>query len=415
MKPRKIKLKMNKIIILILFLTGFAGFGQTYKGSFNRVNQDGLHSFLLLKEVRSAAHENFNFLRVIDSANNEVPYVLIYDNDRITSVFKPITSFIKKVWKDSTTSIMIENKTKKIQSELTFQIANNNIQKSYTIYGSNDKKEWFGLVTNQYLSGLNSTQNTTVERTINFPLNTYQFLRIEINDKTSSPINILNIGVYESVFFTQKPIEINELKQETILVENRKVTRLKFTNEIAHKVNVISFNIENNFFLREARLLVKRKRTIKKREESYEKVIAHFQLNSKKENTFQLSNLNENEFWIEIENQDNPELNIKSVKFFQNPIYLVSNLKKNNNYKLIIDKNLERPSYDLGNFISDKTSSIDEVYLTNFSKVKVEKEAPKEKHFWQTQLFMWICIFLGGIIVVFFALGLLKDINSEKK
>ncbi|MEN8927540.1 MAG: hypothetical protein ABF242_04735 [Flavobacteriales bacterium] len=403
---------MNRIIVLITFLAAFVGFGQDYSGSFETLNQDGLHSFLLSKEVRSATHENLNQLRILDSKKKEVPYVLVYDTDKISSVFKSIPLFDKKVWKDSVTSITIENATKKIQSKLTFRIANTSIRKSYTIFGSNDNKEWFGLVTNQYVSGLTSATKTTVERTFQFPLNTYQFLRIDFNDKTSLPINILEVGVYESKFFAQKPIEINEYGREIKSIKKRKVTRLKFSNETALKVNVISFDIENDFFLREAKIIVKKKRKVKKREETYEKVISQFTLNSKKENTFELSNLNENEFWIEIENQDNPELKITNVKLYQNPIYLVSNLKKNEKYELIIDKSLQKPSYDLGNFISDKTNTIDDISLTQFSKIKQDEEKSSEKNFWQTPLFMWICIGLGGLIVVYFALGLLKDIKN---
>ena len=404
---------MNRIIVLISFLATFVGFGQDYSGNFENINQDGLHSFMLQKEVRSAANENFNLLRILDSNKNEVPYVLVYDTDKISSVYKSIPLFSKQVLKDSIASLIIENKTKKIQSQLTFRIANTSISKSYTVYGSNDNKEWFGLVTNQYLSGLNSATKTVVESTINFPLNRYQFLRIELNDKNSLPINVLDVGVYESKFFTQKPIEINEFERENKSIKKQKTTRLKFTNDIAHKIDVISFDIENDFFLREARILVKKKRKVKKREETYEEVITQFQLNSKKENTFELRNLNENEFWIEIENQDNPELKITDVKLFQNPIYLVSNLKKNEKYELIIDETLQKPSYDLGNFISDKTNTIDEVSLTSFSKLKIEKDKIQEKSFWQTPLFMWICIGLGGVIVVFFALGLLKDIKEK--
>jgi hypothetical protein len=28
---------------------------------------------------------------------------------------------------------------------------------------------------------------------------------------------------------------------------------------------------------------------------------------------------------------------------------------------------------------------------------------------------MWVCIILGGVIVVYFALSLLKDINNQEK
>ena len=271
------------------------------------------------------------------------------------------------------------------------------------------------MVANESLFGLSSANKTTVEKTIYFPLNTYQFLRINFDDKNSLPINILNIGVFKSKFFTQNPLEINNFKLEVVTLKNKKATQLKFTAKSAHKVHIISFKINTDFFLRNAKVIVKRTRKVKKRVEMYTEIIAQFQLNSKNENTFVLNNLNEKEFWIEIENQDNPVLDIESVKVFQNPIYLVANLKQAENYKLIIDKTVNKPSYDLGNFISEKTITIDEVSVSNFSKIKNDKETIKKTPFWETSLFMWVCIILGGVIVVYFALNLLKDINNQEK
>jgi hypothetical protein len=404
---------MKKYNFLVAFFTVFVSFSQNYMGDLDSIKKEGLHLLLLTTEIRSATNENFNFLRIKDANKNEVPYVLIVDSDRTLSTFKSLKIISKQAIKDSVTSIVIENEANEIQGHFIVQIANTNIYKNYTIYGSNNQKEWFGLVANESLSGLSSANKTTVEKTIYFPLNTYQFLRINFDDKNSLPVNILNIGVFKSKFISQNTIEINNFKQEVVTVKNKKATQLKFTSRSAHKVHVISFKINTDFFLRNAKVMVKRTRKVKKRVEMYTEIIAQFQLNSKNENTFALNNLNEKEFWIEIENQDNPSLDIKSVKVFQNPIYLVSNLKQAENYKLILDKTVNKPSYDLGNFISEKTITIDEVFVSNFSKIKNDKEPKQKTPFWETSLFMWVCIILGGVIVVYFALSLLKDINNQ--
>lgn len=390
-------------------------FSQNYTGTIDTIAQDGFHKIILTPEVRSAAHENFNLLRVKDAQKNEVPYVLMYNVNKTFSRFEPIEIASKNVIKDSVTSITIENKTGKIQEYITLQIANTNIRKNYTIYGSNNAIDWFGLSVNQRLTDLNSRNKTTVEKTISFPLNTYKFLQINFNDKNSLPINILDVGVYKSRFFAQSPIEVTVFNQKTVSIKDKKVTQLKFSAENTNKVHIISFKIGTEFFLRNAKVIVKKTRKVKKRVETYNQVVAQFQLNSKAENTFVLYNLNEKEFSIEIDDQDNPPLDIKQIQLFQKPIYLVTNLKKDDRYELVIDTALEKPSYDLGNFINDKTATIDEVFVTNFSKSEESKEALKETPFWETSLFMWICIVLGGIIVVYFSFGLLKDINNQEK
>ncbi|PKH50124.1 hypothetical protein CXF68_05140 [Tenacibaculum sp. Bg11-29] len=420
MKYPKKKMMMNKYSFLIAFFIVLTSFSQNYKGTLSVIKEDGLHKIILPQEVRSSCNENFNFLRIQDAQKNEVPYVLVYNNDKTFSTFKPIKIASKKVLKDSITSILFENKTRKTQDYITLQIANTKIIKRYTVYGSDDGKEWFGLVSNKSLSYLNKPQKTAtgkvfIEKKISFPLNTYTFLRIDFNDKNSLPINILGAGVYESKFFTQTPIEIATYKQEIVSIKEKKITQLKFTATDNHSINVISFKINTDFFLRNAKLIVKKTRKVKKRVETYNQVISRFQLNSKSKNTFTFNNLNEKEFIIEIDNQDNPSLTIENVQLLQKPVYLITNLKQKQSYEVLINNMLSKPSYDLGNFISNKTPTIKEATILNFSEVEKKEEELTEKSFWETTLFMWICIVLGGVLVVYFAVSLVKDISNQEK
>ena len=65
-----------------------------------------------------------------------------------------------------------------------------------------------------------------------------------------------------------------------------------------------------------------------------------------------VSNLNEKEFTIEIENMDNQPLEIQNIQLFQNPITIVSRLKANEKYEVVIDSTYSKPIYDLVNFTS---------------------------------------------------------------
>lgn len=420
MKYPKKKIMMNKYNFLIAFFIVLTSFSQNYKGTLSVIEEDGLHKIILPQEVRSSCNENFNFLRIKDVQKNEVPYVLIYNNDKKFSTFKPIKIASKKVLKDSITSILLENKTRKIQDYITLQIANTKITKRYTVYGSDDGKEWFGLVSNKSLSYINKPHKTAtgkvfLEKTIHFPLNTYTFLRIDFNDKESLPINILNAGIYESKFYTQNLSKISNYKQETVNIKEKKVTQLKFTATNKHRINSISFKITDAFFLRNAKLIVKKTRKVKKRVKTYNHVISQFQLNSKSNNTFVFDNLNEKEFIIEIDNQDNPSLTIENLQLLQKPIYLITSLKQKQDYEVLINNTLSKPSYDLGNFISNKTVAVEEATILNFTKIEKKKEKEEDKPFWETTLFMWICIVLGGFLVVYFAISLVKDISNQEK
>ncbi len=421
MKTPKIKIQMMKYSFLITFFVTLTSFAQNYTGSINSINENGLHKIMLPLKVRAVSNENYNFLRIKDSLKNDIPYVLIYNNDKKFSTFEQLKIASKQVIKDSVTSIIIENKSAEKLATITLKIANTKIRKSYNLYGSDNGSDWFGLTSNRILSHKSSPKKTAsgkifLEQTIHFPLNTYPFLRINFDDKNSLPINILEAGIYKSKIFTQNAIEINQYKQELIATEKKKkVTELKFTAENSHKINSISFKIDTDFFLRNAKILVKRERKIKKRVETYTENIASFQLNSKNKNSFTFNNLNEKEFIIEIENKDNPALAIENIQLFQKPIYLIANLKKANSYKIIVDSTLTKPSYDLENFISSTTKNITETSITSFSKNKTKTVSPKNIPFWQTTIFMWICIVLSGGFIIYFAFSLIKDIGNQEK
>lgn len=414
-KHNKMMKLMKKYSFLIAFLIVCKTFSQSYKGAVSTIEENGLHKIMLSSKIRAASTNNFNFLRIKKSNQEEVPYVLLYATDKTFSEFMPIEIASKKSIKDSITSIIIENKKGKQQDNITLKIANTKIIKSYTIYGSDNSTDWFGLVANKRFSYLNKMNTTVLEKTINFPLNNYKFLRIDFNDKTALPINILEAGVYKSKFFAQEPVEVSNFTQEIITVKDKKVTQLKFTANEAYKIDVISFKINTDFFLRKAKIIVNKTRKIKKRVETYTQVLDYFELNSQNSNTFNFGNLNVKEFTIEIENQDNPALAIEKVQLFQKPVHLIANLKAKESYNVIIDTTLFKPSYDLGNFISSKTANIKKATITNFAKMNAKsEETTKKKMFWETKMFMWACIILGGILVVYFAIGLLKDIDSEK-
>jgi hypothetical protein len=405
---------MKKYSFLLVFFIGFTCFSQNYKGSLDRVEKEGLHKIMLTSEIRAASKNNFNSLRITDSENQEVPYVLKYHSDRLFSTFLPIRIIANNSIKDSVTSVLIENKTAKKLTNLILQIANTNISKRYHLYGSDNAKKWFGITSNNSLNLNNVAKKSSIEKRINFPTTTYKFLKIEFSDKNSLPINILGVGIYTNKYFSEEPIALANYTQEIVPLKDRKVTRIKFKADNHHKINSIYFDIKTAFFLRKAKLIVQKERKIKKRIETYEKTISTFLLSSKKENTFIINNLHEKEFTIEIENQDNPPLAITEIKLLQKPIYLISNLKKEQKYTLIIDNTLTKPFYDLGNFITEKTKIVEEVSVKDFSKIKNKPTIIKDQSFWQTSIFMWVCIIFVSLLIVYFALDLLKDVKHKE-
>ena len=385
------RVPMKKWISSIVLVVSFLGWSQNYEGE--------------IKNIQT------NSFRIFDTNKKEVPYVVSNYNgesERYTS-FKIIS---KKSIKDSITSIVIQNETGKKINQINLNIGNAALTKQYNVSGSYNEEEWFGLVANATLKDLVANKGTSLEKTIYFPINDYPFLRIEFNDKQSLPINIQAIGVYENQFFPEEPIVVNAFTYKISEDKERKVTQVVFSAEKSYQIDAISFEIATELYAREAIITRKEKIKNKKTTTIRDQLLSSFLLNSKMNSKIIVSNLNEKEFTIEIENKDNQPLEITNIQLFQNPITIISRLKPNERYEVVIDSTYSKPTYDLINFMESFPVGIPKATITNFHKIEKEKHI-KEKSFWQTNGFMWLSIVLGIGIVVYFALGLLKDMKKE--
>lgn len=405
------RVPMKKWISSIVLVVSFLGWSQNYEGEIKNIQTNSLYQIELTPEIRAVSQEDLCYFRIFDTNKKEVPYVVSYYNgesERYTS-FKIIS---KKSIKDSITSIVIQNETGKKINQINLNIGNAALTKQYNVSGSYNEEEWFGLVANATLKDLVATKGTALEKTIYFPINDYPFLRIEFNDKQSLPINIQAIGVYENQFFPEELIVVNAFTYKISEDKERKVTQVVFSAEKSYQIDAISFEIATELYAREAIITRKEKIKNKKTTTIRDQLLSSFLLNSKMNSKIIVSNLNEKEFTIEIENKDNQPLEITNIQLFQNPITIISRLKPNERYEVVIDSTYSKPTYDLINFMESFPVGIPKATITNFHKIEKEKHI-KEKSFWQTNGFMWLSIVLGIGIVVYFALGLLKDMKKE--
>ncbi|UQB67189.1 hypothetical protein [Epilithonimonas zeae] len=406
---------MKKLISLISILIASFSLAQSYQGKINKVSENGLHQILLTPEVRSASQNNIDFLRIFDSKNNEVPYVF-YEGKSSNSSSKDFTIISKTAIPNVATSIIISNENALNIDHLTLKIANTDVEKKYNISGSNDQKEWFGLVGNQKVIGLNDAGENFVERDFAFPLNNYKFLKIDFIDKNSLPINILDASLEENHSVHQSKIELQNFTQKFETNKKLKQTKITITFANPQVIDGIGFEISSpSYFLRDAMILINKSRVYKKSTENYIENISAFQLNSKSENRFDVQSFFAKEFTIEIDNKDNPALEINKINLFQSPVSILTDLKSNENYTLKIDSTWSAPQYDLINSGIDVNQNYPVATISNLEKIEQSKSKEEEKTFWQTPLFMWICIVLAVTIIGYFAVGLIKDMNKENQ
>lgn len=399
-------------LLSVLFALSFS-FAQNYQGKINQVSESGLHQIVLSPEVRSASQNNLDFLRILDAKNNEVPYVL-FEGKSTDSQYENLTILSKSAVPNKVTSVVVSNEKALNLEHLILKIANTDVDKTYSISGSNDNQEWFGLVINQTINDLNDSGKTSVKRNFSFPLNNYKFLRFDFIDKNSLPINVLEVRLEKNYAIKKSKIELQNFEQKITTDKKDKQTKITISFKNPQVIDAIGFDISApNFYLREARIVINKTRTQKRTEVDYNETISNFQLNSKVKNSFEVSELFVKEFTIEIDNQDNPELEIKKISLFQNPVSILADLKTNENYTLKIDSKQSAPAYDLAQSGIDFNQNYPVATISNLDKIDNPKESGSSKTFWQTPLFMWLCIGFAVLIIGYFAMAMIKDLNKE--
>ena len=406
---------MKKIFSLftIFFILSFS-FAQNYQGKINQVSKGGLHQIVLSPELRSAAQNNLDYLRLYDKKNNEVPYVL-FEGKSTDLQYENLTIVSKNAVPNKATSIIVSNEKALNLDHLTFKIANTDVDKTYSISGSNDNAEWFGLVINQTIIGLNDAGENFVERDFAFPLNNYKFLKIDFVDKNSLPINVLEVGLEKNYAVKKSKIELQDFEQKITTDKKNKQTKIQISFKNPQVIDAIGFDISApNFYLRDARIVINKTKTQKRTEVNYAETVSNFQLNSKVRNRFELSEMFVKEFTIEIDNQDNPALEIAKITLFQNPISILADLKANENYTFKIDSKLSTPAYDLAQSGINFNQNYPTATISNLDQIDNPKGSETAESFWQTPLFMWLCIGLAVLIIGYFAVAMIKDMNKER-
>jgi hypothetical protein len=396
-------------------------FGQkhTVEGEINTVKEPGLYRIAVPHNVRSYAARNLRDIRVLNANGNQVPYFLQaakpYKNIEVSD-FTEFTIVSNARIADSTATYVFKNPNKKIK-QTVFLIANYQGSKSYKLEGSNDQKEWFGIVNNGQLDQLSHPKETSVYKVINFPVCNYKYLKVVFNDQNSLPINILKIGKATAETITTVPVAMDNIPVKTInFSEENKKTLIHIGFERPEVINEIKIDVSSpELYSRDATLYALREREVKHKVESYRELLKTFSIRSDKDLVFDISTISEKDIYLEIENKDNPKLEINSIKLGQKPVFLIASLKPDAVYKVTAgNKTLNFPDYDISEVTNVSINTLPIAKISNLTYPEPESIVKPSKSFWQHPWFMWLCIGFAALIILYYAFGLIKDLNKSK-
>ena len=265
-------------------------------------------------------------------------------------------------------------------------------------------------------SSLNHPTKPTIYKVINFPICAYQYIKIVFDDRQSLPINLLKIGEATTELESMVPITLEKIPVATIeFSEKDQKTDIHIRFERPEVINQMRMAITApELYSRNARLYTIREHEVKRSMETFRQLVATFAIRSDKALVFDLPLYAEKEFYIEIDNKDNPKLQIKDIDFMQESIYLVASLKESETYMVTAgNPSLSFPDYDISEVTNTIKSALPMAQISAVVNVQPEKTEKNKPSFWQQSWFMWSCIGFAAVIILYFAFSLLKDLNKN--
>ncbi|MDR7208844.1 hypothetical protein [Flavobacterium piscis] len=407
-------MKLNNFFIL-LFLTNFS-FGQfQVTGKIKDITENGFHEILLSPDIRSFSKQDLSDIRIFNSKGNEIPYFIQNNSEALLNTFEEYTIVSKTVFPKKSTSIVIAIPSTQNNNQLTLFIANADVEKNYSISGSNNQKEWFGISNSKVLYDLNSRTEASVVKTISYPLSTYKYLKIDFDDRKTLPVNILKAGNFNTQIQKKSWLEIKPKRSPTTEDQSKKETQIHVIFDGPQIINQIIFEISKpTYYSRKAIIYKKATQKTKRKSQIYNQEIASFELNSNTKNSFTIPEIFEKDFYIKIENHDNLPLSISAIKYNQKPISIIADLNANEKYNIKTgDKNLIGPQYDLSGFKNNIPDNLHQTSIYDITQIADIKNKSEEKSVWQQPWFMWTCILFGAATILYFTASLINDLKRK--
>jgi hypothetical protein len=417
LKEKTMMTRVNFLIAASILNLSAVGQQRIHTASVTPVEHTGLYRIRISAEWRSSMSRDFHDVRLLDSNGTEIPFVVASE-----PVMRPESGFeeypvISQKHKKTFTEIIVENTMRNKISNITFDFNNSDASKYCAVEGSDDMQRWYSVSAMQELSlGYNRDQTHTY-KSIYFPLSSYRYFRLLIEDWTAEPLKLNKAGYYKSSVVAGHLDTIRILY--TITKNNDKKTRITIhpENNIIERIDLEI--TAPRLYSRYAKLVTEKEK--KRRHhlpEKYYENLGEFELRSDRPLHIETNGINEKDLILEIENKDNPPLEIKTISFLQLRAYLIADLISGKRYTLNWgDRNLKYPDYDLGEFITMVPQLLPE---TSMGEVKIlvneKKSAPeyRQRSFFESRTFMWLCIFTGAVIVGYFSFVLLRDMSRKQ-
>ncbi len=397
---------LQKKIKLLIYLLLFACIVQaqkfTEKANLAPVTATGFYSIPVNPQLSSNATLSFSDVRVADNDNNFVPYIITSQKPSFTTSNYNKLPVIKNELTDSGKSeLIIQNRVNQKIASVALLIRNAAVNRYATISGSDDMKKWFTIDENINLENITGNDTDRYVQTIDFPVSSYRYFKIVIDNKKNNPLNIIEAGSYSNVKHTADAYIANPAPAFIQTDGADKYSYIIVHQNAAYHIDKINLQIESpKFFERDIYTI-----------NSFG--ISQFKISSNNVLNISPAAFNDKDWSIRIYNGDNPPLKIKAITLQQESKNIVTYLQAGKTYHLLMhDSTVATPVYDLQKFEDSIPAVIPRLKITSFKDIS-GNNATVKSHFAISSTWLWILILAILAALGFITYKLMNEVKNK--
>ena len=369
------------------------------------VDQTGFYQLAITPELSAHSKSDLSDIRILDEKNRQVPYLIRTSSG--VSIQEPFIELpVLSIQTDSNkTKVEIDARKLEQKSSLSLQIGNNAVERFTSISGSNDQKTWYIIDERIGLRNNGAEGKGHFVQSIEFPVITYGFLKLNIHNGDSDPLNILKAGVYGTSKKTL-PVFVENPAPFIRQVDSANGKTYVFVQQQQpYLVDRLTVSITGSpFYKREARVFVPGNLAVSSH------TITRFRIASDQVPVIDLDGNHYSSFVLEIENGDSPPLIIENVSLAQVQKHLVVYLEPGKQYTLMTENPVAAsPRYDLHHFNDQIPQTLAFARYGPLVQNSTTEVTPPL----QTKSVMWVIIGVGILILGFLSYRLINDMKHR--
>ena len=391
-----------------------------YTAALDPVVKTGFYQLTVTPELSSHVKTDFSDLRIADEKGNWVPHiiqpVLPFFKQSALKDFPMVSNQLNDSGK---TVLVLENKGMGLRignknvidiGEILLFIKNTSVSRYASLSGSNDQRNWYIVNEHILLTRNYESDSGYFISSVKFSAADYKYFKLIIDNEKSDPLNIFRAGSYFNTTFQSL---INRTDNPTAVIaqkdSNNGKSYIKVLQTAPFHTDEIQVDAAGaKFFKRNAALfLPENDSTTALR---YDPEFS-FVLVSGTPNEFFIKKIKAKVFYLVIENNDNPPLQIKAVSTRQGIIHAVAWLEAGKKYSLLADNEAAmQPEYDIALFKDSIPANAPAIGIGTFKKT--EPAAVTEQKNDNNKWWLWPAIIGTIAILGFLSWKLLADMKK---